>query len=106
MVMLKDKLKTITKASMKTEFRCGLATMNDDARYYAIGPGDCKTDKDFQNAILASSAMPIIWAPVRQLTKADGTVIKNILDGGMCPMGLNQAEDDYGDKGCNGDHIQ
>ena len=98
---LKDKLKTITKASIQTPYRCGIVTMNGDAPYYGISPEDCLTDKDFQNAILASSAMPIIWTPVKQITKADGSVIKNTVDGGVrtvTPLGdaIKFVKDDPG----------
>ncbi|NOT73613.1 MAG: patatin-like phospholipase family protein [Cyclobacteriaceae bacterium] len=81
---LHQKLKdTVTRAAVKTNFKCGLATLNDQGKYQSFGAEDFSTDEDFQNAILASASMPIIWKPVEKITTKNGTVISNTVDGGI-----------------------
>lgn len=80
---LKKKLqKIIRKDSIKNSvFICGFASLNDGS-YHSVKQDEFNTDADFQNGILASTTMPIIWAPVKQINTTKGTFDQSI-DGGI-----------------------
>ena len=81
---LKEKLKKLVKTSAIEEnctFKSGFVSLND-GQYYSIRQDEFDSDEDFQNAILASAAMPIIWEPVPQI-KSRKHQLKNSIDGGL-----------------------
>lgn len=54
-----DKVKDIV-------FKCGFVSLNTGL-YYSFKHTDFKTDEDFRQGILASTAMPIVWEPVARI---------------------------------------
>ncbi|HRI59378.1 MAG TPA: patatin-like phospholipase family protein [Saprospiraceae bacterium] len=80
---LKNKLATLVQVNAVKDciFKCGFVSL-DDGQYYSVKHNDFKTDADFQNGILASSAMPIIWEPVATIDTKDNRA-KYAVDGGV-----------------------
>lgn len=54
----------------------------NDGKYYSVKAGEFATDEDFQRGVLASSAIPIIWAPVPEVQTTDGP-LRQLVDGGI-----------------------
>jgi NTE family protein len=79
--LLKKIQDTVRRQDFKCEFKCGMVSL-DDSHYYSFGPEDFDQDADFHNAILASTAMPIIWDPVKEV-RTKKITIKNAVDGGV-----------------------
>ncbi len=80
---LKNKLLSLAKRSniQNCIYKCGYVSLND-GKYYSFKHTEFTTDLDFVNGILASTAMPIIWAPVEEIN----TIInqqKCCVDGGV-----------------------
>ena len=66
-----------------TTFICGIVSIKN-GKYYALTQHDFDSDNDFAKAILASTAMPIIWPPVKNIiTNIEGLEIKESVDGGI-----------------------
>lgn len=64
-------------------YKCGFVSLND-GKYYAYRHSDFKSDKDFQSAILASTAMPVVWEPVPTIeVKGKSAPILQSVDGGI-----------------------
>ena len=66
-------------------FKCGFVSLNDGI-YYSFRNSDFKSDHNFRNAILASTAMPIVWEPVEKISVfPDGKEvnISQSVDGGI-----------------------
>jgi NTE family protein len=66
-------------------FKFGFVSLND-GKYYSFRQSAFKTDEDFRNGILASTAMPIVWEPVKRITVFPEGVVLNIdqsVDGGI-----------------------
>lgn len=83
---LEEKLKQyvrLTDIPESTTFLCGLVSINDGL-YYSLSNKTFTDNTDFVQAILASSAMPVIWQPVPLIrVQETGQVIKNAVDGGI-----------------------
>jgi len=82
---LRNKLQTLAKRDKIKDclYTCGCVSLND-GKYYAIKHHEFKTDKDFQEAVLASAAMPIVWEPVPLIeTVSGGPAIAYAVDGGI-----------------------
>ncbi|MGF1635513.1 MAG: patatin-like phospholipase family protein [Cyclobacteriaceae bacterium] len=82
---LKNKLKDYAKRDEVKDciFKCGYVSLND-GKYYSLKHSDFKTDNDFLNAILASTAMPIIWSPVQDIhSNIADSPSKHSVDGGI-----------------------
>ncbi len=84
---LRDKLHQLTNrdAIKDTIFKCGFVSLND-GMYYSYKSTDFKTNEDFANAVLASSAMPIVWGPIESIETKFDTITKdhkNNVDGGI-----------------------
>jgi NTE family protein len=84
---LKRKLETLVSLQNITDciYRCGFVSLND-GQYYSFRHTDFKTDEDFRSGILASTAMPIVWEPVRKITvreNAQDQMIDQCVDGGI-----------------------
>ena len=65
-------------------FKCGFVSLND-GRYYSFGHNAFRSDEDFRNGILASTAMPIVWEPVGKisvLAEMERTIYQSV-DGGI-----------------------
>jgi NTE family protein len=66
-------------------FKCGFVSLNTGL-YYSFKHTDFKTDADFREGILASTAMPIVWEPVAKVNTIvngkDLAVDQNV-DGGI-----------------------
>ncbi|GAB3180168.1 patatin-like phospholipase family protein [Telluribacter humicola] len=80
-------LRTVRRDDFKTAFQCGVVSLVD-ANYYTCRPEDFASDEELGRAILASTAMPIVWEPVKELRwKGDSvqntTVIREVVDGGI-----------------------
>lgn len=65
----------------KCRFKCGFVSL-DDGNYYSVNACDFDSDEDFAKGVLASTSMPIIWAPVDQVSVV-GKKIKQCVDGGI-----------------------
>lgn len=65
-----------------TIYRMGHVSLTDGA-YYSQSADDFNDSKQFNKAILASSTMPIIWAPVDEIEDKFGQRIYNSVDGGI-----------------------
>ena len=72
--------------------KCGFVSLND-GEYYSFNQSSFKTDEEFRNAVLASTAMPIVWEPVEKITVMEGgedKVFNQNIDGGtrnVSPLG-------------------
>ncbi len=64
-----------------TIYKCGFVSL-DDGRYYSYKSSDFASDKDFAEAVLASSAMPIVWEPVERIQTKNSAHFNNV-DGGI-----------------------
>ncbi|SHN32168.1 NTE family protein [Cyclobacterium lianum] len=62
-------------------FRCGFVSLND-GRYHAVESQEFSSDEDFQKGVLASSAIPLIWAPVPEIHTSRGR-LDQLIDGGI-----------------------
>jgi NTE family protein len=84
---LKNRLKTLIAINKIKGciFKCGFVSLND-GKYYSYKHTQFKTDEDFRNGILASTAMPIVWDPVNEITtvvnEKDYTIDQSV-DGGI-----------------------
>ena len=66
-----------------TLFLCGLVSLNDGL-YYALSQKDFTDNNDFIQAILASTAMPVIWPPAPIISAQNPVrTIGNSVDGGI-----------------------
>ena len=63
-------------------YRCGLVSLTD-GEYHSLGPEDFSTDLDLQLAIVASTAIPIVWPPVPKIKTTTKGTLKNLVDGGV-----------------------
>lgn len=81
---LKTKLETLAKAADIKDciYKCGYVSL-DDGNYYSFKHSDFITDQDFANAILASTAMPIIWTPVEKINTISKGQQNFSVDGGI-----------------------
>lgn len=82
---LKKKLDALAKIEeiKNCIFRCGYVSLND-GQYYSFRHSEFNTNADFVNAILASTAQPIIWPPVETIrTAPPPTPQKFCVDGGI-----------------------
>src|SRR5690606_27628798 len=91
---LRDRLKgLISKDKIENAVcKCGFVSLND-GEYYSFDHSSFKTDEEFRNAVLASTAMPIVWEPVDEIAVAKGgedKVFSQNIDGGtrnVSPLG-------------------
>jgi NTE family protein len=68
-------------------FKCGFVSLNN-GRYYSFQPNEFNSDEDFRKAVLASTAIPIVWEPVKEIQlKKDAEILKNTVDGGVRNVG-------------------
>jgi NTE family protein len=82
---LKKKLQHFAKREQIRNciYKCGYVSLND-GKYYSTRHSDFLSDDDFANAILASTAMPIVWEPVNSIrTQAQPEGVKQAVDGGV-----------------------
>lgn len=66
-------------------FKCGFVSLNDGI-YYSFRHSDFKSDQNLRNAILASTAMPIVWEPVQKISvfpEGKEVAISQSVDGGI-----------------------
>jgi len=64
------------------DYRIGLVSLRS-GRYVMLRPPDFSRDSEFQNAVLASTAMPIIWEPVEKIILKNNVSIPDSVDGGL-----------------------
>ena len=64
-----------------TIYKCGVVSLRS-GKYHALGPEDFPTDEAFAQAVLASTAMPIVWPPVERIGTAAGP-LESLVDGGI-----------------------
>jgi len=84
---LRQKLELhLDRSKMKdTRFFPGFVSL-DSGQYHAVDQNAFNSDQDFQNAVLASTSIPLVWNPVPKIgyTKNGKTVVsKNNVDGGV-----------------------
>ncbi|WP_291785133.1 patatin-like phospholipase family protein [Cecembia sp.] len=82
---LRNKLKVYAKKGNieGTIYKCGYVSLVD-GKYFATKHVDFDTDDDFLEAVLASTAMPIIWKPIENI-RAQSKVepARQVVDGGI-----------------------
>ncbi|WP_116108903.1 patatin-like phospholipase family protein [Lewinella sp. IMCC34191] len=64
-----------------TVYKCGFVSLRD-GRYYSVSQNDFRTDTDFADGVLASTAMPIVWSPVEGVDNSAGSP-ESLVDGGI-----------------------
>lgn len=64
-----------------TKFYSGFVSLEDGA-YHCTVNSDFDNNEDFVKAILASTAMPIVWEPVKEI-KAKDKIFRQAVDGGV-----------------------
>ena len=84
---LKKKLqKYLDRSDIRdTRFLCGFVSL-DSGKYHGVLHQEFASENDFVNGVLASTAMPMIWQPVRQVNYSrEGQFFspKNNVDGGI-----------------------
>ena len=62
-------------------YTCGYVSLTD-GRYHSCRHHDFTTDEDFAKGVLASTAMPVIWSPVDQISTSAG-IHRQSVDGGI-----------------------
>lgn len=84
-------------------FRCGFVSLND-GKYYSFRHTSFRSDKDFRQGVLASTAMPIVWEPVENISvyvEGQEQAIRQSVDGGIrnvSPLAdvIDEINDDVG----------
>jgi NTE family protein len=66
----------------KHDLRIGVVSLFD-GRYRMVKPDDLEEDASFHDAVLASTAIPILWEPVEVVKLKDGGRIHVGVDGGV-----------------------
>lgn len=84
---LKNRLDSLLRIDKITDciFKCGFVSLND-GKYYTYRHTDFQSDADFRNGILASTSMPIVWEPVKEISvirERNTQVIDQSVDGGI-----------------------
>ena len=64
-----------------TIYKCGFVSL-DTGKYYSLRQDEFRSDTEFAEGVLASTAMPIVWSPVDEIDTVNGT-LKNVIDGGI-----------------------
>ncbi|MGB3799017.1 MAG: patatin-like phospholipase family protein, partial [Lewinella sp.] len=64
-----------------TIYKCGFVSLRD-GRYYSMRQDEFRTDTDFADGVLASTAMPIVWRPVEGVDTTAGSP-ESLVDGGI-----------------------
>ncbi len=54
-----------------------------DGGYRAFRPSDFDSDEEFRKAVLASTAIPIAWEPVKDIRLKDASHVSEAVDGGI-----------------------
>jgi NTE family protein len=54
-----------------------------DAEYRAFRPSEFDNDEEFRKAVLASTAIPIAWEPVKDIRLKDDSHVREVVDGGV-----------------------
>lgn len=103
---LKKKLiKYLDRSLIKnTKFLCGFVSLNT-GKYHGVLHSQFKTEQDFINGVFASTSIPMVWNPVKQIQfENDNGLITSLnnVDGGIrnvTPLGdviklINQDEED------------
>lgn len=84
-VPLRNKLEAYARKGniQDSLYKCGYVSLVD-GKYFATKHEDFDTDEDFLEAVLASTAMPIIWKPIEKI-KAQSKVepAQQVVDGGI-----------------------
>ncbi|HEV7349366.1 patatin-like phospholipase family protein [Telluribacter sp.] len=80
-------LQVVRRGDFKVPYQCGVVSLTN-GNYYTCRPQDFTTDEELAKAILASTAMPIVWEPVKELNLLgdnfnEATVLREVVDGGI-----------------------
>lgn len=80
---LLNKVRELVKIrDIKSEvFQAGFVSLTDGG-YYSVNHTDFETDTQLQNAVLASSTMPLIWSPVEKVATKEFET-SHLIDGGL-----------------------
>ncbi|WP_116127228.1 patatin-like phospholipase family protein [Lewinella sp. IMCC34183] len=80
---LRNKLLRLAKrdAIRDTAYLCGFVSLRD-GRYYSVRQDQFRSDEDFADGVLASTAMPIVWSPVKGVDTTKGSP-ESLVDGGI-----------------------
>lgn len=92
----------VVKNIKHTLFMCGYVSL-DNGKYYSPNQNEFATDDDLLNAVVASTAMPIVWPPVPNINLKGGASLKNTVDGGLVNVSplsdvisvISDSKDDY-----------
>jgi len=103
--LIKKLEKYLDRSKIKeTDFLCGFVSL-DTGAYHGVLHNQFNSDQDFINGVVASTSIPMVWNPVKeiQFNTENGTVnSKNNVDGGIrnvSPLGdviklINQDKED------------
>ncbi len=68
--------------SDKYDLRVGVVLLVS-GEYKALKPSDFDKDEDFRKAVLASTAIPLIWKPIKEINLKNNLHLENLVDGGV-----------------------
>lgn len=82
----------------------------DTGLYYTFHASDFDDEEQFQDGVLASSAMPVLWPPVKKITTKNGLTYTQLVDGGarnISPLGdvINYDPDQVVVINCNAEEF-
>lgn len=80
--MIKRNISLDSVLKSNCDFMFGTVSV-DTGLYYSFHAHDFDSEVQFQNGILASTAMPVIWPPVNKLTTKSGLNYTQLVDGGV-----------------------
>jgi NTE family protein len=86
--LLRQLERVVRRQDFRVPYHCGVVSLAD-GHYYQCRPLDFATDQELCRAILASSAIPIVWEPAREIRMVAGgsfqqdTVLEEVVDGGI-----------------------
>ena len=63
------------------DLRIGLVSLRD-GKFRSLRPADFEKDLEFQKAILASTAIPVLWKPVAKIETKHG-ILEDVVDGSI-----------------------
>jgi len=66
----------------KYDFRFGAVSLIS-GEYHSFKTSDFNDDESLQQAILASTSIPIVWEPVEKIKTKDGNSYEQLVDGGV-----------------------
>lgn len=73
---------TLKDLKQRYDLRIGVVSLLT-GQYRAFRPYDFDNDEDFRKALLASTAIPVIWEPVKEIRLKEARSFRDAVDGGI-----------------------